>query len=367
MILEVAALTLAGTHFGVPLLYYYYLKSRYLNKPWSIKVDENYKPKVTVIVPTYMEAELIQGKLRNLYAQEYPKDLMEIIVIDSGSTDGTAELVEGWASKHKGVNLKLIREAERRGKAYALNHALKYAIGEVVVTADVDALWPNRALAEALKWFADPTVGAVSCLKKPIGSKIRGVEGDYRRYYNVLRVAESKAYATPIFHGELAVFRRSLLELLGGFPTDIGADDSHTATRIALLGYRAIVPEDLWVEEFVPNEGYFLWRARRAQHLIQHFVKTIKEARKHKVAKEFRKIIAVEFFLHVVNPWLLLTSILILLVSMVVFSSLLAALVMILGLTLLSLKRYRTWIAQQLFLIVAALRNLKSKEIAWSK
>jgi len=93
----------------------------------------------------------------------------------------------------------IVREAERREKAYALNHSLKHAMGEFLVIADVDAVWPSNALKEVLKWFAEPAVGAVSCLKRPV--RTIGVKESYRRYYNVVRVAESKAYATPIFHG----------------------------------------------------------------------------------------------------------------------------------------------------------------------
>ena len=363
--LTTLALILALTHFGTPLTYYHYMKTKHLNKPWNIKTNENYKPKITIIIPTYNEAKFIWNKLNNIYTQKYPKNLIEVIVVDSASNDGTVNLVEKWTSEHRDINLKLIREAERKGKAYALNHALKHATGEVIITADADALWPNKALAEALKWFADPKVGAVSCLKKPAGSKIKSTEEGYRQYYNILRLAESKAYATPIFHGELAAFRRNLLEKLGGFSTDIGADDSHTATRIALMGYRAIIPEDLWVEEIVPNEGYFWWRVRRAQHLIQHFTKSLKKI-KH-APKEFRKILVIETFLHLANPYLLLASTTLLIISTLITYSLTALGILALGVALLAVKQYRTWITQQLYLIVASIRNLWSKEIAWSK
>ena len=92
MLLEFAALTLAGIHFGIPLVYYLYLKNRYLNKSWDVKVDESYRPKVTIIVPTYNEANFIWDKLDNIYAQNYPRNLMEVIVIDSASDDGTCLL-----------------------------------------------------------------------------------------------------------------------------------------------------------------------------------------------------------------------------------------------------------------------------------
>jgi len=360
------ALVLAVVHFGTPLAYYWYAKTRWLPRPWNIRVDGNYRPKVTVIVPTYNEAGFIEKKLNNIYEQEYPKDKLEVIIVDSASDDGTPELVRKWVSGHPNVNLKLIEEAERRGKALALNLALKEAHGDIVIIADADAWWPSReTLKEVMKWFVDPVVGAVSCLKKPADAGVAGVEEGYRRYYNVLRLAESKAWSTPIFHGELAAFRRSLLENLNGFPTDIGADDSHTASRIALMGYRAIIPEGLWVEEAVPNEGYFRWRVRRAQHLIQHFARTFKKI--GQAPKEFRVVLAIESFLHLANPFLLLASTVLLIVSVLINHPLIALSILALGVALLAIKQYRTWIVQQFHLIVASLRNLWSREIVWSK
>jgi len=67
-------------------------------------------------------------------------------------------------------------------------------------------------------------------------------EEGYRNYYNILRLAESKAYSTPIFHGELFALRKELLLKINGFPTDIGSDNSHTATEITSIGYRSNYP-----------------------------------------------------------------------------------------------------------------------------
>ena len=285
-------------------------------------------------------------------------------MVDSASTDGTPKLVEEWASRHKGVELKLVIETERRGKAFALNNALRYASGEVVVIADADALWSRDALTKAVRWLSNPLVGAVSCLKKPLSSGTTGIEVGYRQYYNVLRVAESKAYSTPIFHGELAAFRRDLLEKVGGSPTDIGADDSHTATKIALMGFRAIIPDDSCVEEMVPEEKYFSWRVRRAQHLIQHFTKALRTGR---VNKKFKWILLAESYLHLANPWILAIAATLLITSAIACQSLLSLTTLALGLSLLALKPYRTWIATQLCLVVGAVRNLYTKEIVWAK
>jgi len=365
--LDFPALGLAAIHFGVPLAYYLYLRKRWLPKPWDVRRDPGYAPKVAVVVPTYNEAELIEGKLDNIYGQDYPRDRLEIIVVDSASTDGTPERVRRWTEKHPDARLILVEEPARRGKAYALNEALKHVSpdAEIVVVTDADSLWPSTStLVEAVKWFADPSIGAVSCVKLPESPGAAGVEEGYRGFYNIVRVAESKAWATPVFHGELAAFRRSLLEKVGGFPTDIGSDDSHTATRIALLSFRSIIPEDVICVEAVPRVGYHAWRIRRAQHLIQHFTKTLREGAK--APPRFRPILYTEAFLHLANPWILPAAA-VLLVASAATGSITAALLLALGVALLLFKPYRTWVATQVYLLAASVRNLWTKELAWEK
>jgi len=261
--------------------------------------------------------------------------------------------------------VSIVRESVRRGKAFALNNALKYATGDVVVITDADARWGSaNTLSNAISWLGDPSVGAVTCLKKPAGRGVAGVEEGYREFYNVVRLAESKAHSTPVFHGELAAFRKSLLNEVGGFPTSIGADDSHTATMIAFRGYRSIAVDNAWCVESVPRGGYHWWRIRRAQHLVQHFTKTLKLL--PKAPREFKPILFAETWLHLFNPWLLLLATTILLYKALTGTAT-ATILLATGIALLLFKPYRTWIATQAYLITATVRNLQTKEIAWKK
>jgi len=362
--LEITALTLAGVHLAIPLAYYYYAKTRWLKKPWDIRFNEDYRPKVSIVVPTYNEAKLIQRRLDNIHEQDYPRSLMEVMVVDS-SNDGTPTVIEKWAGEHPDFNIRIIREAVRRGKLHALNTALKQVdhASEIVIIADADALWPRDAVRETVKWLSDRLVSAVSCLKEPAES--RGIESSYRHYYNTLRVAESKAYATPIFHGELAAFRMDALRSIGGFREHVGADDSHAATRIAMLGSRAVVAEKPLVRELVPNgPDYHKWRMRRAQHLVQHFLRSLREH--SRAPTVFNAILGMEAYLHLVNPWLLASSVSILVLG--AFSrSLASAIALALGACLLTLRPFRTWVITQLYLVLACIRNLYGKEIAWPK
>ncbi|KUO91799.1 MAG: glycosyl transferase [Thermocladium sp. ECH_B] len=347
------AVTLIAVHFLVPITYYAVVRG-WLRKPWP-QVTGIDPPTVSVMIPTYNEASVIGKRLENIAKQGYPLDKLEVIVIDS-SNDDTADIATKWAEK-LGLNLKLIRERERRGKAMALNAGLRQASGDIIVLADADAFWGGGALPNAVTWFSNQAIGAVSCVKKPISGGEE--EETYRDLYNLLRIGESKKYSTPIFHGELAAFRRSLLDKLGGFPTNLGADDSHTATRIVGLGFRSIIPDNVTCSEIVPNEDFINWKIRRAQHLIQHFIAAIRL----RYPREFLPILSAEFYLHVINPWMLALGIALLVAS----HGLPAIAILAIGVAAIAWGPYRTWMLQQVYLLAASLRNTYTKELIWSK
>ncbi|MEM1797561.1 MAG: glycosyltransferase [Zestosphaera sp.] len=370
--LEVLGLTLALAHFTVPLAYYAYAKLKWFERPWDLSIDENYKPKVTIIIPTYNESKLIEKKLDNIYEQDYPKELMEIVVVDSASTDGTPRLVEEWAREHPEVSVRLLEEPIRRGMNPALNFALKHVPGdtEIVVFTDADSFWPSRALKEIVKYFADPVVGAVTASILPGGSEGGGEieERVYRGYYNILRVSESKLHSTPVHNGALVAYRLELIQRIGGIPEFTGNNDSTPASIIAFMGYRALQVDDVIVwEPIIKNQ--FRRRVRRAQHLLLSFLKAKQYARNLGVhAKSlFNCIWRVEWYLHVVNPWLLVLGLLLLMGGFVVYGSLIALALIGVGLALTALRDYRTWILTQTALIVAAVRNIWTKDIIWSK
>ena len=107
---------LAAAHFGMPLAYYAAARRR-LKMPWRTKPDPAYAPAVTVTIPTYNEARHIEEKLEDIHRQDYPRDRFEIIVVDSASTDGTAERARGRAAVHPDADVKVVEEPQRRGKA----------------------------------------------------------------------------------------------------------------------------------------------------------------------------------------------------------------------------------------------------------
>jgi cellulose synthase/poly-beta-1,6-N-acetylglucosamine synthase-like glycosyltransferase len=134
------------------------LKSKPENKDYS------FQPFISVIVPTYNEEKVIAKRIENLFELDYPKSQYEIIVVDSGSTDNTTEIVEETIKEHEKdkPNLRLIKEEERKGKASAINLGKKHAKGEVVLITDANSIFDKNVLKEIMPHFKNQEVGAVS-------------------------------------------------------------------------------------------------------------------------------------------------------------------------------------------------------------
>jgi biofilm PGA synthesis N-glycosyltransferase PgaC len=352
------------------MVYYVYLEMSARN-PLGPSVPSGFEPDVTVIVPTYNEVEVIERRLNNIEAQGYRGDRLEVLVVDSASVDGTVERVFHWSSNHD-TRVQVVREDQRRGKAHALNTALKYVEGEIVVLADADSLWAENALDHAVQYFSHKSVGAVTAIKEPLLEDGSLSDAAYRSFNNRVRLAESKIHSTPICHGELLAFKKDVLIGVGGFSLDVGGDDSHAGTLVALEGYRSIAVSDAIAQEPIPDSRgeYFSWRVRRAKHLIQHFSKCLK--RISKSPKGFKLVLSTESFLHLVNPWILLSAFTALAASFVVDG--LTALNLILSTAplpfLLSNKTRKialTWISSQVILIYSAVTGIRSKELVWKK
>jgi len=365
-LLDTIALALAVIHFTTPLAYYYYLRKKHLGKSWGLTIDPGFQPKATIIIPTYMGAKYIASRLDNIHEQNYPSEKVEIIVVDSASPDRTREIVEEWIKRNPDVKTMLVTEPERHGKLSAVLEGLKHLSrdSEIVILTDDDCLWEADALKNAVKYFSDPSIGAVSGSIRYIEN--RGVNNAYREFYNKIRVAESKWWSTPVHNGPLLALRRSILDKIG-LPYFPGADDSAFASYIAFSGYRAIQVDDVWVYEPVAERQHRRM-VRRAIHLIKYFtsLKKYVKTRGTYVKTRFDMIWRIEAYLHVFNPFLLAVAVALLVASAIIGSTT-AIMLLAIGAILLVVKPYRAWIQSQLYLLIAAFRSLVVREEAWSR
>ena len=174
---------LAWTHVGYPLAAAAATRIR----PRAVRKRE-WKPRVTVIVAAANEEQVIERRLENLLALDYPEERLELVVASDGSTDRTDELVEAVAAREPRVRLLAV---PRGGKVAAQNRAVREANGDVVAFSDANATWAPDALRELVAALSDPEV-AYACgrlrLQAADGSN---QEGLYWRYELWLRERES--------------------------------------------------------------------------------------------------------------------------------------------------------------------------------
>lgn len=220
---------------------------------WGAPVTEP----VTVLVPAYNERECIANTVRSLMESDHP---IEVIVIDDGSTDGTADIVEEmWLP-----NVRVVRQVNG-GKPAALNNGIAHASHDIVVMMDGDTVFEPSTVRELVQPFGDPSVGAVAGNAK-VGNRdtligawqhieyVMGFNLD-RRMYDLLR-------CMPTIPGAVGAFRRRALERVGGMSEDTLAEDTDITMAMHRDGWRVVYAERAraWTE--APESVQQLWSQR---------------------------------------------------------------------------------------------------------
>jgi cellulose synthase/poly-beta-1,6-N-acetylglucosamine synthase-like glycosyltransferase/peptidoglycan/xylan/chitin deacetylase (PgdA/CDA1 family) len=212
---------------------------------------------VSVLVPAYNEAKCIENTVRSLMASEHP---IEVIVVDDGSSDGTARIVEAMGLP----NVRVVRQLNA-GKPAALNRGLANARYDLIVMMDGDTVFEPATVRELVQPFGDPHVGAVAGNAK-VGNRdsligawqhieyVMGFNLD-RRMYDILG-------CMPTIPGAVGAFRRSALERVGGMSDDTLAEDTDITMAMHRDGWRVVYAENAraWTE--APESVQQLWSQR---------------------------------------------------------------------------------------------------------
>ncbi|MEU5140128.1 glycosyltransferase [Streptomyces sp. NPDC021139] len=212
---------------------------------------------VSVIVPAYNEKECIEATLRSLARSTHP---IEVIVVDDGSTDGTAEIAESLGLP----GVRVVRQANA-GKPAALDNGVRHARYDIVVMMDGDTVFEPDTVRHLVQPFADPAVGAVAGNAK-VGNRrtligawqhieyVMGFNLD-RRMYDLLR-------CMPTIPGAIGAFRREAVLQVGGMSDDTLAEDTDITIALHRAGWRVVYEEHAraWTE--APGSLGQLWSQR---------------------------------------------------------------------------------------------------------
>jgi cellulose synthase/poly-beta-1,6-N-acetylglucosamine synthase-like glycosyltransferase len=232
------------TYFGYPVLIF--LIAKIIHKPEAYQI---YQPSVTLLIAAYNEETVIEDKIKNSLTINYPKDLLQILVVTDGSADKTPEI----AKRYTPYGIEILHEPERRGKMAAINRALPNARGEIVIFSDANNYYQSNTIPQLTQPFKNPEVGAVTGAKV-IGQgdgSLGASEGLYWKYESFIKKQESRAGSCTSAAGEVLAIRKNLYSPP---PDNVINDDFYIAMQIVRNGYRLVyVPDAKSVERVSPS------------------------------------------------------------------------------------------------------------------
>jgi cellulose synthase/poly-beta-1,6-N-acetylglucosamine synthase-like glycosyltransferase/peptidoglycan/xylan/chitin deacetylase (PgdA/CDA1 family) len=217
-----------------------------------------FTPPVSIVVPAFNEAVGIERTVRSLAASEHPT--VEIVVVDDGSTDGTAEIVD----RLELPNVTVLRQPNA-GKPAALNRGIEESRHDIVVMVDADTIFEPATIGHLVQAFRSPEMGAVSGNTK-VGNR-RGLLGrwqhiEYVMGFNLDRRLFDVLQCMPTVPGAIGAFRRRALVDVGGVSGETLAEDTDLTLAIGRAGWRVVYEENAraWTEAPATIRG--LWRQR---------------------------------------------------------------------------------------------------------
>ncbi|WP_458204409.1 glycosyltransferase [Haladaptatus sp. NG-SE-30] len=257
------------------------------------------EPTVSIVLPTYNEADIIEKKLDDLLELDYPMEKVELVVVDS-SDDETPALIREYLADREYPTLNLIQEEERRGLAPALNDAYAAATNEMVVKTDCDSFVANDVLRVAAANLADPDVAAVTGQNAEVlgGSE---VEAGYRGVQVHIQTLESHLDSTLIFHGPFSAFENDAIVPID--PNSL-ADDTELALKIRRNGKRVVFDPDIRYSEASHSDfrKRRLQKDRRGMGLIRLLVQHRDALGQY--GKYGGVVLPFNWWFMVVSPWL---------------------------------------------------------------
>jgi len=241
-----------ATLFYLSIFFIFYSLFLYIPVVWIIykirliiglKVPMNseteYLPQVSLIISVYNEEKVIQKKIQNTLQLNYPAEKLEIIVVSDASNDDTEKIVE---EQYAG-RVRLIRQAERKGKSEALNQVVPYAQGEIIVFSDANAMYHPLAVKHLAKHFHDRFVGFVTGHTKYLateGSMTSDASGLYARLELLTKKLESRMGACVGADGAIFAIRKDLFRPLAAH--DI--NDFVIPLQIIEKGYAGLLEQE---------------------------------------------------------------------------------------------------------------------------
>jgi len=261
----------------------------------------------SIIVPIKNEEKVIGRLLDALLRLRYPKDKMEIIIVEDGSTDGSLNISMKYVEKSSGL-IKVLHKPTSNGKPSALNYGIKHASGEIIAVFDADNVPEPDILINVCKYFKDPKVAAVQ-------GRTLSINQDENMLTKLISYEEAVSYEAYLrgkdvlelfvhLKGSCQFIRRDILKQIGGF-REVLSEDMELSARLTEKGYCIKYAPDVRSWQETPSNVRQLFKQR-----TRWFRGTVEVAVKYGrlMIKPSRKNIDAETTLS--GPFILIASIL---------------------------------------------------------
>lgn len=209
---------------------------------YTVEKKNSYYPFISIIIPAYNEGVIIKDSVDSLLNLDYPN--YEIIIVNDGSTDNTAEIASTLVGNHRGrssiVKVSLINKPNG-GKAKALNAGIQYSEADFVLCMDGDSQLTTDTLKNGIRHFIDPEVGAVAGNvkiqnRKKFLTDLQALE--YVEGLNLARSSQGQLRQVNIIPGPIGFFRKSALKDANFYSSDTFAEDADLTLKVLASGWK---------------------------------------------------------------------------------------------------------------------------------
>ena len=227
------------------------------------KPAPDYLPAVSLMISAYNESAVLDAKLANARALDYPAEKLQIVVVSDASSDGTDDIVKRHAAED--ARVMLYRQEERKGKTAGLNRGIELTSGSVIVFSDANAMYAVDAIRQLVAPLRDPAVGYVVGAAHYSDSdqgQAQASEGLYWRYELALKRMESAFASVVGGDGAIYAIRRALYWPL----QEDDINDFVNPLQIVTAGYRGVFNPD--ARAFEESADSFAKEFRRKRRIV---------------------------------------------------------------------------------------------------
>ena len=226
--------------------------------------ERNIFPKVAIVVPCFNEEKSLAGTLRSLLALDYPKDKLDIIIVDDGSTDRTLQIAQELEAQTADSSRVIVLHKKNGGKHSAMNFALGHTDAEFIGCLDADSIVERNALMRALSVFDDERVAAVTPglhVREPhtLLQYMQHVEYRLAIFNRFVLAGLGSSFVTP---GPFSIFRTNVVRELGGWRHGHSTEDMEMALRIQARGFLIANAPGVRVHTTAPRTVRALFKQR---------------------------------------------------------------------------------------------------------